>query len=118
MPGASSAEPGQQLATDLPDLASDQGQGAAVGVVGQGLASDHDAGALDQRRVEAVEQRARARHRDRDVARGVAQGHEHRAEARPPADLRHLPLDPHRTEPVDPARDYHYFSVCSPNGFH
>ena len=96
---------GQELAEpDHPDLAGDQREGAAVGVV-VGLGMDHHAGALDQRRVEAVEEGAGAGHRDGDVAGRVAHGHEHRAEPRTPADLRHLPLDPHRTEPSDPARD-------------
>ena len=51
-----SLEPGQQLAQpDHPDLAGHQRQGAAVGVEG-GLGVQDDAGALDQRRVQAVEE--------------------------------------------------------------
>ena len=58
---AAALEPGEQLAeADHPDLAGGQGERAAVGVV-VGLGVDHDAGALDQRRVEAVEEGARRR---------------------------------------------------------
>ncbi len=74
-------ETGEQLAEpDHPDLAGLQRQGAAVGVERR-LGVDDHAGALDQRRVEAVEQAARARDGHRDVGDRVAQGHEDRLHA-------------------------------------
>ena len=98
-------EAGEQLAeADHPDLAGVEGDGAAVGVVGR-LRVDDDAGALDHRRVEPVEEGAGAGDRDRDVGDRVAQRHEDGVHARPPADLGDLALDPHRAEPVDPAGD-------------
>ena len=102
---AAALEPGEQLAeADEADLAGGEGQGAAVGVV-RGLRVQDHAGALDQRRVERVEQGALAGDRDRDVGHRVAERQEDGADARAPADLRHLALDPHRAEPVDPAGD-------------
>ena len=54
-------ELGEQLAeADHPDLAGVERERAAVGVVGR-LGVDDDAGALDQRRVEAVEERPASR---------------------------------------------------------
>ena len=102
---AAPLEPGEQLAEpDHPDVAGVERQAAAVGVVG-GLGVHDHARPLDQRRVEAVEEAARAGHGDRDVRDGVAQGHEDGVQTRPAAHLRDLTLHPHRAEPVDPARD-------------
>ena len=102
---AAALEAGEQLAeADHPDLTGVEGEGAAVGVVGR-LGMDHDPRALDHGRVEAVEEAARAGDRDGDVGDRVAQRHEDRAHARPAGDLRDLPLDPHRAEPVDPPVD-------------
>ena len=98
-------ELGEQLAeADHPDLAGVERERAAVGVVGR-LGVHDDAGALDQRWVEAVEERAAAGHRHRDVGHRVAQGHEHRLQPWPPAHLGDLSLDPDGAEAVDPARD-------------
>ena len=77
-----SLEPGQQLAeADHADLAGVQRQGAAVGVVGR-LGVDHDARALDERRIQPVEQGPRAGDRHGDVGHGVAQRQEDRVDAR------------------------------------
>ena len=80
------------------------GERAAVGVV-VGLGMDHHAGALDQRRVQAVEEGAGAGDRHGDLGGRVAHRHEHGADTRPAADLCHLSLDPHRPEPTYPLRD-------------
>ena len=98
-------EPGQQLAeADHPDLADRERERAAVGVVGR-LGQHHHAGALDQRRRQAVDDAARDGERHRDVGDGVAQRHEDGLEPGPAADLRDLALDPDGAEPVDVLRD-------------
>ena len=97
--------PGEQLAqADHADVVGAQRQRAAVGVVGR-LGVDHDARALDDRRVERVEELPRAGHRHRHVGDGVAQGEEDGVHALAAAELGDLALDPDRAEPVDPAGD-------------
>ena len=73
---AASLQPGEQLAeADHLDLAGIERERAAVGVEAR-PGVHHDAGPLDQRRVERVEERAGAGQGHRDVGDGVAQGHE------------------------------------------
>ncbi len=98
-------QPGQQLAdADGPDLGGAQRQ-LAPGRVPLRLRQDDDAGALADDVRDGVEHLPVAGHAHGDVVRRVAQRQEHDAGAGPPRQLRDLPLDPHRAEPLDPAPD-------------
>ncbi|CAK7281344.1 hypothetical protein SGPA1_12137 [Streptomyces misionensis JCM 4497] len=70
-----------------------------------GLGEHQDPGALADHVGHRVEHLPVAGHADRDVVRRVAQRQEHDARAGPPRQLRDLPLDPHRAQPVDPPPD-------------
>ncbi len=102
---ATALDAGEQLAEpDHPDLAGVERQRAAVGVERR-LGVHDDGGALDHRRVERVEDLARAGHRDGDVGHRVAQGEEDGVHALPPVELGDLALDPDGAQPVDPLGD-------------